>query len=105
MRFQRMFDRQDADATSSCRRWRFRQMRHAIFLAVAGYAEIEVWIAQFGGAAHGAFVEGLGFTSSTPCVAASSRRDFATMPSIVNDFCTQNEQIKVHRDEPRQHTG
>src|SRR5438552_19036727 len=105
MRFQRMSDRQDADDTSSCRRWRFQQMRHAIFLAVAGYAEIEVWIAQFGRAAHGAFVEWLGLTSRTPCVEASSRRDFAAMPSIVNYFWTEKDQIIGHRRHQRHAIG
>src|SRR5436309_15982143 len=80
-------------------------MRHAIFLAVAGHAKIKVWIAQFGRAAHGAFMEWLGFTSRTPCVAASSRRDFAAMPSIVNNFWAEKDQIMGHRSHQRHAIG
>ena len=40
---------------------RLRQMRHAIFLAVARDTEIQVRIGQLSSAADGAFVKGLGF--------------------------------------------
>src|SRR5436189_2250342 len=71
-------------------------MRHAVLLAVASHAKIEVWIAQFGRAAHGAFVERLGFASRTARVALSSLRDFAAVPSIVNNFWTEKDQIIGH---------
>ena len=58
---------------------RFRQMRHAILLTIAGNAKVEIRIAQFGRAAHCTFVKRLGFASRTLRITFPPRRDFAAM--------------------------
>ena len=80
-------------------------MRHAVLFAIAGHAKVEVRIAQFGRAAHDAFVEWLGFASRTPRIAFSSRRDFAAMSSIVNNFWSEKDQIIGHGSDQRHAIG
>src|ERR1041385_8873471 len=70
---------------------RFRQMRHAVFLAVACHAEVEVWIAQFSRTAHCACVKWLGFASRTLRKALSSGGNLAAMAGIVNNFRSKKD--------------
>ena len=68
-------------------------MRHAILFAIARNAKIEIRIAQFGGAAHCAFVKRFSFASRTLRIALPSRRDLSAMASIVNDFRSKKDHI------------
>lgn len=75
------------------RRHRFRQMGHTVLFTVTRNTKLEVRIAQFGRAAHRAFVQRLGFASRTLRVALSPRRHLAAMAGIVNNFWSEKDQI------------
>src|SRR5213079_1898582 len=71
---------------------RFRQMRHAIFFAVARDAKIEIRIAQLGGAADRAAMERfsgaarVGFKTSAPC------RNVMPVPRLMNDLRSEENE-------------
>src|SRR3979490_2969749 len=89
----------DFDAASSAcpassgRRLRARQMRDAIFLAIARDAELEIRIAQLRRTADGALVNRFCFTARLAFEPPASRCDLMTMAGVVNDLRPKEDQI------------
>ena len=77
-------------------------MRHAIFLAIARDAKIEIGISQFGCAADRAFVKRFGFAARVIFKTFPAAGDFVTMPRSINKFGSEeNQVIGKRRDQSR----
>ena len=77
-------------------------MRHAIFLAIARDAKIEIGIGQFGCAADRAFVKRFGFAARVIFKTFPAGGDFVTMPRSINKFGSEeNQVIGKRRDQSR----
>src|SRR5260370_7867881 len=77
-------------------------MRHAIFLAIARDAKIEIGIGQFGCAADRAFVKRFGFAARVIFKTFPAAGDFVTMPRSINKFGSEeNQVIGKRRDQSR----
>src|SRR5438093_584771 len=68
-------------------------MRSAILLTIARDAEIQVRIAQFRRSTNRAFVQWFGFAPRLASKTLAARRDFTTMPRLVNDLRSKKDQI------------
>src|SRR5438445_10457602 len=68
-------------------------MRHAIFLAIARDAKIEIGISQFGCAADRAFVKRFGFAARVIFQTFPAAGDFVTMPRSINKFGSAENQV------------
>src|SRR5438128_10394786 len=82
--------RVDVSARGGLRR---RQMRHAIFLAIARDAKIEIGIGQFGCAANRAFVKRFGLAARVIFKTFPPAGDFVTMPRPINKFGSEENQV------------
>src|SRR5207245_8942260 len=77
-------------------------MRHAIFLAIARDAKIEIGIGQFGCAANRTFVKRFGFAARVIFKTFPAAGDFVTMPRSINKFGSPETQvIGKRRDQSR----
>ena len=69
------------------------QMCDAIFFAIARDTEIEVWIAELGGATDRATMEGFSRAARVDFKTFASCRDFAAMPRLMNDLRSKENEI------------
>ena len=72
---------------------RFRQMRHAIFFAVARDAEIEIRITYLGGATDRAAMERFSGAARLDFKTFPSCRDVAPVPRLMNDLRSKENEI------------
>ena len=90
--------------TQTCRRLRsiaatlnraphLGQMCDAIFFAIARDPEIEVWIAEFGGATDRATMQGFSWAARVDFKTSASCRDVAAMPRLMNNL--RSEEIEI----------
>ena len=72
---------------------RLGQMCDAIFFAIARDTEIEVWIAELGGATDCATMEGFSWAARVDFKTSASCRDVAAMARLMNNLRSKENEI------------
>src|SRR3954468_24646594 len=75
------------------RRLHLGQMCDAIFFAIARDPEIEVWIAELGGATDRATMEGFSWAARVDFKTSASCRDVAAVSRLMNDLRSKENEI------------